>query len=68
MVRQVTLDVGYLYVVDVVVAQHLLGYFGTRQTAREHHLRILLEDRLQAGLYDITHHTDQDHQKIHAAR
>ena len=68
MVGEVSAHVRHLHVVDVVVAQHLLGDLGAGQPAGELHLRILLEHRLQARLHDEPDDADGDDQDEHAHR
>jgi hypothetical protein len=62
MVGQVTRHMGDLHVADTVVAQHLFGYLGARQPAREGHSGVFGEDRLQTGLYDPAHDADHDNE------
>ena len=63
MVGKHTLDMGNLHIVDIMVAQHLLGHLGACHIAGERHLRIFRKDMLQASLNDISHNTDYDHQQ-----
>ena len=53
-IGKLTRNMGNLYIVDIVVTQHLGGHLGTGHTAREWHLRIFGKDRLQASLNDIS--------------
>ena len=67
-VGEVSPDVGDLHVVDVVLAQHLLGDLGAGQPAGELNLRVFLEDRLQTRLDDVSGDADGDNQQEHAHR
>ena len=62
MIGQVPLGRCHLYIVNTVVVQHLFSHLAARQAAGKHHLRILLEDRLQSGLHDHADHCDYDNQ------
>ena len=68
MVGEVPADMRDLHVVDVVVAQHFFGYLGAREAAGELHLRVSLEDGLQARLHEEPDDADGDDQNEHAGR
>ena len=67
-VGQVSRHVRHLDVVDVVLAQHLLGDLGAREPAGELNLRIFLEHRLEPCLDDVAGDADGDDEQKHARR
>ena len=67
-VGQVAAHVRHFDVMDVVVAEHLLGHLGAREAAGELHLRIFAEYRLQACLHGVAGDTDDDDQDEHSHR